>query len=239
MSGHSKWATIHRQKEAKDAKKGAVFTKLAAAITVAVREGGGITDPGQNFKLRLAVDMARQFNMPKENISRAIEKGTGGGGAEGLVEVVYEGFGPGGVAVVLEAVTDNKLRTWQKVREVFDKNGGTLGGSGAVGYLFAPKGELRIKNHELSDEDELKLIDLGADEIDRGDEWVVYCAKERTFEMKDKLEKLGYGVMGAELAMKPVSYVNVSDPEDRKKVENILEKLEDLDDVHKVWTNYA
>jgi len=127
MSGHSKWATIHRQKEAKDAKRGSNFTKLAAAITVAVREGGGVVDPGQNFKLRLAIDRARQFNMPKDNISRAIEKGAGGGGSDELAEVVYEGFAPGGVAVMLEAFTDNKLRTAQKVREVFDKNGGTLG----------------------------------------------------------------------------------------------------------------
>ena len=132
MSGHSKWATIHRAKEVKDAKKGAAFTKLAMNITVAVRQGGGIGDPEKNFKLRLAVDKARQFNMPKENISRAIEKGTGAGAGGSLEDVMYEGFLPGGCAVVIEGFTDNKARTVQQVRSVLEKGGGTIAGTGAV-----------------------------------------------------------------------------------------------------------
>src|SRR3989344_704878 len=235
MSGHSKWATIHRQKEAKDAKRGSNFTKLAAAITVAVREGGGVVDPGQNCKLRLAIDRARQFNMPKDNISRAIEKGAGGGGSDELAEVVYEGFAPGGVAVMLEAFTDNKLRTAQKVREVFDKNGGTLGGSGAVKYLFSQVGEMRLVSSGLGDEDELKMIDLGVVDIERGEgEWIVYCEKERTYEIKDEMEKMGYQITNTELVMRPINPIEVNDPELKKKVENLLDKLSDLEDVHKV-----
>lgn len=221
MSGHSKWATIHRQKEINDSKKGAVFTKLAAAITVAAKQGRG---------LQLALEKAKQFNMPKENIQRAIDRATGAG-SENLEEVVFEGFGPGGVAVIVEALTDNKLRTAQAVRTVIEKNRGTLGGSGAVSYMFEQKGELRIVNQELGDEDELKMIDLNADEILKDDkEWVVYCHKDKTFETKEGLEKLGYKVLGMELVMKPTTLVD-------GQAEKMVEQLEKLDDVHKVWTN--
>lgn len=238
MSGHSKWATIHRQKEVKDAKRGAIFTKLAAAVTVAVRQGGGVTDPTENFRLRLAVEKARQFNMPKENIARAIEKGAGGGAGEVLVEAVYEGFLPGGAVVMVESLTDNKLRTAQSVREVLEKNGGSMAGSGAVGYLFKPLGELRVRDAGLGDEDELKMIDLGADEIVRGEgEWLVYCDKDRTFVLKESLGKGGFDIVEAGLVMKPVSVVEIAQEEMRLRAVKILEMLEDLDDVQKVWTN--
>lgn len=221
MSGHSKWATIHRQKEINDSKKGAVFTRLAAAITIAVKQGRG---------LQLALEKAKQFNMPKENIARAIDRATGVG-SENLEEAVYEGFGPGEVAVIVETLTDNKLRTAQAVRTVFEKNGGTLGGSGAVSYMFNQVGELRIKNQELGDEDELKIIDLNIDEIVKDDgEWVVYCHKDKTFETKECLEKLGFKVLGMELVMKPITMVS-------GQAEKLVEQLEELDDVHKVWTN--
>lgn len=240
MSGHSKWATIHRQKGVKDAKKGAVFTKLAAAITMAVKTGEGVGDPDNNFRLRLAVDKARQFNMPKENISRAIEKGMGSGGADQLTEAVYEGFAPGGAAVMVEALTDNKLRTAQAARIVFEKNGGTLGSQGTVGYMFRQVGELRIVNNNLGDEDELKIIDLGIEDIEMDEAtWLIFCEKERTFEVKERLEKLGYKVENAELVMKPTVAIHVQDEDARRKTENLLEQLEDLDDVQKVWTNYA
>jgi YebC/PmpR family DNA-binding regulatory protein len=247
MSGHSKWATIHRQKETKDAKRGAIFTKLAAQIIVAVRQGGGIGDPDKNFRLRLAMDKARQFNMPKENMARAIEHGMGAGEGAQVVEVVYEGFLPGGLAVMVEALTDNKARTAQQVRAALEKGGGSLGGSGAVGYLFSPKGEIRVKlQARLPDgqapkspqDQELEIIDLGVEEIEQdGDGFDVYCDREKTYEVKERLESLGYEVESIELVMKPEVWVKVA-LDDRQKVEVALEQLEELDDVAKVWTNY-
>ncbi len=229
MSGHSKWATIHRQKEVKDAKKGQAFTKLAAAITNAAKKGQG---------LQLAMEKAKQFNMPKENVARAMDRATGAGG-ENLEEAMYEGFLPGGVAVIVQVLTDNKLRTQQRVREVLEKGGGSMGGSGSVGYLFEHKGELRIKNKELGDEDELKIIDLNVDDIVKGDdEWVVYCHREKTFEIKEELEKMGYKVR-AQLVMRPMIVIEVHEDEMRNRIESLVEKLEDLDDVHGVWANYA
>jgi YebC/PmpR family DNA-binding regulatory protein len=242
MSGHSKWATIHRAKGVKDAKKGAVFTKMAQAITLAVRQGGGLGDPQKNFHLRLAIEKARQFNMPKENIQRSIERGMGNTEGVSLDEVMYEGFAPAGVAVLVQAVTDNKLRTAQHVREVLDKGGGSMGGSGAVSYMFENKGEIVInaKPGTPLDEQELEIIDLGIDDIDSSDEGlIVYCDKEKTFELKEKLEKLGYKVESAELTMKPTLMTDVSDPDSRQKIELILERLEELDDVQKVWSNYT
>ena len=241
MSGHSKWATIHRAKGIKDAKRGAIFTKMAKMITVAVREGGGIGDPNQNFRLRLAMDTARSVNMPKENIARAIEKGMGGGEGEQLLEVLFEGFAPGGVAILVSGLTDNKLRTGQQVREVIEKAGGTLGSSGSVAYLFTHEGQIIVDlQGKNSDDVELALIDLGIDDVEEeAGKLIVYCHKEKTFEMKDKIEAAGYVVEGAELTMRPNAYVEVSDPTIRERVEKILEDLEDLDDVQKVWTNYA
>jgi YebC/PmpR family DNA-binding regulatory protein len=241
MSGHSKWATTHRQKEANDAKRGAIFTKMAAAITVAVKQGGGIGDPDQNFRLRLVMEKAKEFNMPKDNISRAIEKGMGGNGADALAEVMYEGFLPGGVAVMVEVVTDNKIRTSQQIRMVLDKIGGSMGSSGAVSYMFSHKGQI-IVNLEGKDpeEAELVIIDLGVDDIEADSgKLAVYCEKEKTFEVKEALEKLGYKVESAELIMKPTAWVEVGDEEMRSRIERGVEQLEDLDDVSHVWTNYA
>lgn len=241
MSGHSKWATTHRQKEANDAKKGAVFTKMAAAISIAVRAGGGIGDPDKNFKLRLAVDKARQFNMPKENIARAIEKGMGGGAGVQLEEVMYEGFLPGGVAVLVESQTDNHLRTQQQVRMIVDKAGGNLGSTGSVGYLFSHKGQVAADlGGKSAEEAELAVIDLGADDVEvDGDKLIVYCDKDKTFVLKEGLDKAGYKTESAELVMKPMAFVEVADIEQRQKIEKVLSDLEDLDDVSSVWTNYA
>jgi YebC/PmpR family DNA-binding regulatory protein len=217
---------------------------MGQAIALAVRQGGGIGDPDKNFKLRLAIERARQFNMPKENIHRAVERGMGAGDADTLTEVMYEGFAPAGVAVLVSAVTDNKLRTAQKVREVLDKNGGSMGGSGAVSYLFSPQGEIIVKLQETTnkskEEQELELIDLGIEDIEASEEgFVVYCDKDRTFELKEDLEKRGYQVESAELTMKPSVWTEVQEDEDKQKIESVLEKLEDLDDVQKVWSNYA
>lgn len=242
MSGHSKWATIHRQKEVKDAKRGAAFTKLAMAITVAVRAGGGIGDADKNFRLRLAIDKARSANMPKENIQRAIDKGTGALGSVILTEAVYEGFLPGGAAIMVETLSDNKLRTSQEVRMTLEKSGGTFASTGSVGYLFEHLGELKIKNLEsrIMDQQELELIEAGAEDIEKlDDEWLVFCHSDQTYEIKEKLEKLGYVVESAELVFKPTTYVEITDEATSEKISKIVEAIENLDDVSHVWTNVA
>jgi YebC/PmpR family DNA-binding regulatory protein len=241
MSGHSKWATTHRQKEVKDAKRGAVFTKMAAQIAVAVREGGGVGDPEQNFHLRLVVDKAREYNMPKENITRAIEKGLGAGQGEGLNSVVYEGFGPGGVGVVVETVTDNKARTAQQVRSVLENANGSMGVSGSVSHQFSRKGELILESDPKNTEKiELEAIDLGAEDFEIEDEaLIIYCEKEKFLNLKSGLEKLGYQIKQSELILKPQVMMEITDPEMRTRVEGMIERLEELDDVVKVWTNYA
>jgi YebC/PmpR family DNA-binding regulatory protein len=239
MSGHSKWATIHRQKGINDSKKGAAFTKISRVITMAVREGGGITDPAMNFKLRLAIEKARQVNMPKDNIQRAIDKGAGVGGEDLMVEAMFEGFGPEGVAIMVSTLTDNKLRSAQAVREILEKNGGVMGSSGSVSYLFSAKGEVRVIG-KVSEEQELTLIDAGLDELETDEEYsLLYCDKDKTFDLKEQVEALGLKVDSAELIMKPLALVNVTDSEVRTKIESILERLSDLDDTQKVWTNYA
>jgi YebC/PmpR family DNA-binding regulatory protein len=241
MSGHSKWATTHRQKEANDAKKGAVFTKLAMAISIAVRAGGGIGDPDKNFRLRMALDKARQFNMPKENIARAIEKGMGGGAGIQLLEVMFEGFLPGGVAVMVQAQTDNHMRTQQQVRMIIEKGGGSLGSLGTVGYLFSHKGEVVADiGAKSAEEAELAVIDLGADDVEaEGSKLIVYCEHAKTYEIKEGMEKLEMKVESAELVMKPNSLVEVENIETRQRVEKILTELSELDDVSHVFTNYA
>lgn len=242
MSGHSKWATIHRAKEVKDSKRSAVFTKIARNVTQAVRQGGGITDPAMNFKLRLAIDQARQVNMPKDNINRAIEHGAGSGNGVQLHEVLFEGFAPDGVAILVSALTDNKLRTAQQIREVFDRHGGSLGSTGAVSYLFNHEGQLivSLKLGKDSQEQELEFIDMGVTDLDiEGETVVLYCHKDQTFEIKEKLEAAGYVVTSAELTMKPSMWIEVTGEEDRSKVETILEMLDELDDVDHVWSNYA
>src|SRR6188474_3298754 len=167
MSGHSKWSTIKRQKGANDAKRGAVFTKVAREIMVAARAGGG--DPDANFRLRLAVDKARSVNMPQDNIKRAIEKATGGGDAEQFEEIVYEGYGPGGVAVLVEAATDNRNRTAADVRSIFTKAGGQLAGSGAVAWQFEPRGLIAVPAGRDADDIALAAIDAGAEDVDTSD----------------------------------------------------------------------
>ena len=165
MSGHSKWSQIKRQKGANDAKRGAVFTKIAREISIAAREGGG--DPDANYRLRLAMEKARSENMPADNIKRAIEKAAGGSAAEQYEEIVYEGYGPGGVAILVEAATDNRNRTAADVRSLFAKNGGQLAGAGAVAWQFEPRGVVAVpRNGQDADDVALVAIDAGADDVD-------------------------------------------------------------------------
>lgn len=240
MSGHSKWSTIKRQKGAADVKRGLVFTKLSNAITLAVRNGGGVGDPESNFKLRLIVESARSMNMPKENIERAIQRAVGKS-AEHVEEVVYEGFGPGGFSVIVEAITDNKMRTTPIVKNIFEKNGGSMGIPGAVSYQFQQRGLIILqKNGKSLDEIFLIAAEGGAEDVEEGDieEVFVTTKVEDLAKVKDVLEKEGYTLTSAELTRRPVVFMPLSDSEATTRAITFLEKLDDLDDVQKVYANY-
>lgn len=230
MSGHSKWKTIKRQKGAADQKRGVAFTKLAIAITLAVKQGGGIEN---------AIEKARSANMPKENIERAIEKGMGKGGGDDLQEVVYEGFGPGGSVIIVEAVTDNKMRTTSEIKNVFDKNGGTFGQPGSVAYQFAQKGSIIIiLNGRSIDEVFMIAADAGAQDLeDDGDIITIYTKPEELSKIKDALSKNNIAIKEAEIIRKPILVTTIEDAQTAEKIMTFIEKLEDHDDVQKVYTN--
>lgn len=239
MSGHSKWATIHRQKEVKDAKRGQVFTKLARAITVAVQEGGGITDPNQNFKLRLEIEKAHSMNMPKDNIQRAIKRATGEGGEGKLEPVTYEGYGPSGVAIMIETSTDNKNRTSQEIKNILEKSGGSLAGPGSVAFQFEASGLLVLVKPEKTQEAMLKLIDLGVTDVEETQEEVeVYTKPQDLEKIKEEAEKQGFKVQRYELYMRPKTEVNVKDEASASKILNLMERLEDQADVVRVFANF-
>lgn len=237
MSGHSKWSTIKHKKAANDQVKGNVFTKMAKAITIAVKKGGGVGDPEMNFALRLAVDLARSVNMPKENINRAIERGTGLGGEKELIELVIEGFAPGGVAVMATAVTDNSNRTIAELRTLMEKHGGRMGEMGSVSYLFERVGVVHYQGL-ISDELELKLIDAGMREIEPdGERGVLYTAPELIHAVVVSLQdQPGVTEVQGELGYKPTSTASVEDP---GRVQEFLEVLSEHDDVQEVYANLA
>lgn len=239
MSGHSKWAQIKRQKGVTDQKRGQAFTKLGNIITIAVREGGGVTDPDQNFRLRIAVDQARAINMPKENIQRAIERGKGRGDKGDLLETVYEGFAPGGTTIIVEATTDNKLRTNSEVKNVIEKNGGTLGNPGSVSYLFSQLGMITLdKNGKSFDDLFLLTIDAGAEDVEEsGDKVLVYTKVENLNSVRENLLKEGLKIEGFEITRKPLQPVVVESREVAQKILNLFEKLESMDDVSKVYSS--
>ncbi len=238
MSGHSKWSTIKRQKGVTDARRGAVFTKVAREIAVAARAGGG--DPDANFRLRLAMDKARGVNMPMDNIKRAIERATGSGEGEQFEEIVYEGYGPGGVAVLVEAATDNKNRTAADVRSIFTKAGGSLAGAGAVAWQFEPRGLIAVQP-EGRDPDEVALaaIDAGADDVDVSDpERVeVYTSPADLERVRKALDSAGIAVESAENAMIAKAHVELDANRARQNL-RLIEQLEDLDDVQRVTANF-
>jgi YebC/PmpR family DNA-binding regulatory protein len=239
MSGHSKWAQIKRQKGANDAKRGLAFTKLSTAITIAVKQGGGIGDPDQNFRLRLAIEAAKAANMPKDNIQRAIEKAVGHGEGD-LEETVYEGFGPGGISIIVEAATDNKNRTTSEVKSAFDKNGGSMGQPGSVAYQFKQVGRIILeKNGKLMDDIFLSAADSGAEDVeDVGDEAFIYTSSAIVSSVKDSLEKKGYTVREVDLIRKPLTTIMI-DSESAQKVMHLLDRLEELDDVQRVYSNFV
>ena len=240
MSGHSKWSTIKRQKGAADAKRGREFTKLGNTITIAVREGGS-GDPSSNFKLRLAIDQAKGANMPKDNIQRAIDRGLGKGGSGGQLEsVVYEGYAPGKVAIIVEAVTDNRNRTSSEIKGVVEKNGGTFASQGAVSWMFSDEGLITVNKAGQSFDELFDLaVDAGAEDVEDGGEFVqVYTKPGELDKVKKELEAKGLTVTGAEITKKASTTVEIKDAESAKKVLAFMEKLEDIDDVSKVYANF-
>jgi YebC/PmpR family DNA-binding regulatory protein len=239
MSGHSKWATIKRQKGANDAKRGQLFTKLSSAITIAVRQGGGSADPESNFRLRLAVEAARAANMPKENIERAISRASGKQ-ADALEEAIYEGFGPGGFSVVVETLTDNKLRTVSEVKNVFNKNGGSMGAQGSVAYQFEKNGVITVeKNGKSIDDIFLIAADSGVEDIeDAGSEVLLYTKPEEVTKIKDNLSQKGIISKTFELIFRPVVVNAITDRSSAEKALSFIEKLELLDDVQRVYANF-
>jgi YebC/PmpR family DNA-binding regulatory protein len=239
MSGHSKWSSIKHKKGAADARRGKLFSKLSRAIIVAAREGG--PDPAANLALQNAVEKARSYSMPKENIERAIQRGAGtGSDAEAFEQVVYEGYGPNGVALLVEALTDNRNRTASDVRHVFSKNDGNLGASGAVAWLFERRG-LILVNADGVDEDELTLVaaEGGADDVSRdGSTLQVVASPEALSSVREALENAGIQVESAELTMVPKTTVTVEDEAAAKKTLRMIDALEELDDVQEVYANF-
>ena len=238
MSGHSKWATIKRAKGAADIKRGLTFTKLSNAITIAVKQSGGITDINSNFKLRLLAEEARAANMPKENIERAIQRAVNRD-AGALVEVVYEGFAPGGVSVIIEAATDNSARTTAEIKSIFTKEGANFGQPGSVSYQFKNLGKITIQKSDKTYDEVFEMaVEAGAQDLEEGeDSFLVYTNPEDMNSVKDALVAKGIKVLGLELIRKPTIKVPVLDPAKREQVIGFLERLEDLDDVQKIYSN--
>ena len=235
MSGHSKWATIKRQKAANDAKRGALFTKLGNQIAIAARGG---TDPAHNSALALAVDKAKKSGMPLANIERSIQRASDKS-ATHLEQALYEGYGPGGVAVLVEVATDNKNRTYPEVRSAFTKNGGSMAEPGSVSFQFSRKGVVRVKGQ--GEDLELAAIDAGAEDIfeeEETGETVINTDQKDLAKVRDALKAANYEVVDAELTYVPNNTLEIDNPETARKAINLMDALEDLDDVAATHTNF-
>ena len=236
MSGHSKWSQIKRQKGVNDAKRGQLFTRLGREIAIAAREGG--VDPNANFRLRLAIQHARESNMPADNIDRAIKRGAGGGEAGDLDEFAYEGYGPGGGAVIVQVMTDNRNRTAGEVRNVFTKNGGNLGESGSVAWQFADRGVITatLNGHDV-DELELLAIDAGAVDVIRDEEQIEIQTESADMDaVRQQLQARHVEILNAERALVATTTVEL-DSKQAAQMLRLVDKLEELDDVQKVYSN--
>lgn len=240
MSGHSKWATIKRQKAVVDAKRGVVYAKMAREIIVATKLGGA--DPAANFRLRTAIERAKAEGVPNDNIDRAIEKGAGTGGADSVEELTYEGYGPGGVAVLVKCATDNRNRTAGDIRSYFSKHGGNLGETGCVNWMFKERGELRIDKESNFNEDTLLSVasDAGADDLitEDGEDALIICTSDKLEKVKSAVEQSGHKIISADVNMSPMSTVSVQDPDIAKQLLKLLDMLENHDDVQHVFANF-
>jgi len=238
MAGHSKWSNIKHRKEKSDAQRGKIFTKIGREIALAVKEGGA--DPAANSKLRDVIAKAKSNNMPNDTISRSIKKAAGDGSGANYEEITYEGYGPSGVAVIVETMTDNKNRTAGDVRHYFDKFGGNLGQTGCVSFMFDKKGIIIIENNGTTDEDTVMTdaLEAGADDITSDDEMFEITTSPADFStVREALEQKKYTFANAEVAMVPQSYITLTDEKDILMMEKLIDALIDNDDVQNVWHN--
>ena len=234
MSGHSKWSTIKRQKGAKDAARGAIFTRLGNAIAIAARSGA---DPDMNFTLRLAIDKAKAANMPMANIQRSIDRGSGKLGGEQIQEIMYEGYGPGGVAILVECATDNINRTYPEVRLAFSKHGGNIAEKGAVAFQFDRKGMIRVRGG--GDDLMMEVLNAGAEDmIEEGEESVVYTDPKELAKVRDALKKTGIEITEAELTYVPNTTIEITDESTAGKIMRLMDALEAQDDVTNTHVNF-
>ena len=239
MSGHSKWANIKHKKEKSDSQRAKVFTKIGREMAVAIKEGG--PDPAVNGKLRDLIAKAKANNVPNDNIERAIKKAAGEGDKNNYEDCVYEGYGPNGVAVIVEALTDNRNRTAADVRHFFDKFGGNLGNTGCVSYLFSKKGIVVLENDGSLEEDAVMedVMEAGAEDMDFGEEAIeIECETGAVSEVREYLADKGYTVVSAEVEQVPSTYVTLTDEDDIRKMNLLLDNLEDDDDIQNVFHNW-
>lgn len=240
MSGHSKWSKVKHQKEVTDQAKGKIFTKLANAISIAVRESGGNSDSETNFKLRLAIDKARSLNMPKENIKRAIERVSGSSEESSFSEIVYEAFGPGGVGLIIQTITENRQRTVAEIKNILDRNGGVLASSGAVKHFFTFLGQIILENHHQYDEVMELAINSGALDIEeRESQTVIYTQPTDLHKIKIELDKKNFIITNAELTYRPNTLLSIQDAKLLDQIKKLITILEEQDEVQKVYTNIA
>lgn len=235
MSGHSKWATIKRQKGANDAKRGQLFTRLGNAVAIAAKNGG---DPKMNPTLAMAVEKARAANMPMSNIERSIKRGSGELGGQQIEQLLFEGYGPGGIGIIVETATDNRNRTSAEIRAAFSKHGGNLAETGAVSFQFARKGVIRVKT-DPNDEALLAMLDAGAEDVGSGEgELVVYTPAKELAKVRQAIADAGFSIVESSLAFVPNTLIQIDDDTVLKKIENLLEAIEDQADVTEVYSNF-
>ena len=238
MSGHSKWANIKNKKEKTDSQRGKIFTKIGREIAIAVKEGG--SDPANNSKLRDVIAKAKANNMPNDNITRSIKKAAGELGNVNYEEITYEGYGPNGIAIIVDVVTDNRNRAAADIRHLFDKSGGSMGATGCVSWMFERRGQLVVERSASIDEDELMMaaLDAGAEDFEPGEDvYEIYTNANDFSAVREALEAAGYAFLSAEVTMIPQNTVVPADEETLQKVQKLLEMLEDNDDVQNVWHN--
>jgi YebC/PmpR family DNA-binding regulatory protein len=239
MSGHSKWSTIKHQKEANDRARGKIFSKLSRAITIAIREGGGEIDPEINYKLRVAIDRAKEVNMPKDNIKRAIDRASGKG-ADQLKSIRFEGYAPFGVGIIVEAITDNRQRTVQEIKNLIEKGGGSVASPGAVVYNFSPKGQILVEKKPDVEEQILSLMEIdGVEDLSEEEQVVeLITGKDKLTSLINKVKKAGFEVSSSSLVMIPKNEVPITEADKAKKVIGFIEKLENHDDVQSVFASF-